>query len=34
LDGKDAVEVLSKFADHGLCNGWFLGKPGWEYVAA
>ncbi|MBI4744840.1 MAG: U32 family peptidase [Actinobacteria bacterium] len=33
-DGKEAVEILNKFADHGLCNGWFLGKPGWEYVAA
>jgi collagenase-like PrtC family protease len=34
LDSKEAVTTLSDFAEHGLSNGWFLGKPGWEYTAA
>ena len=34
MDKKAAAEKLKNFAEHGLSNGWFLGKPGWEYIAA
>lgn len=34
IDAKDAVNMLGVYAPLGLSNGWFLGKPGWQYVAA
>ncbi len=34
IDKKEAVKMLDAYAEHGLSNGWFLGKPGWEYIAA
>lgn len=34
VDKKEAVEMLKVYAPHGLSNGWFLGKPGWQYIAA
>ncbi|MBI5789251.1 MAG: U32 family peptidase [Candidatus Schekmanbacteria bacterium] len=34
LTAKTGGEQLVSYAPHGVCNGWFLGKPGWEYVAA
>jgi len=34
LGNKEAADMLSAYAPHGLSNGWFLGKPGWQYTAA
>jgi collagenase-like PrtC family protease len=34
IDKKEAVNSLNAYAPYGLSNGWFLGKPGWEYIAA
>lgn len=27
-----ALEALKRYAPEGISNGWFYGKPGWEYV--
>ena len=32
LSASGAVKRLRKFAPEGISNGWFYGKPGWEYV--
>ena len=32
LSPSEAVNGLRKFAPEGISNGWFYGKPGWEYV--
>jgi collagenase-like PrtC family protease len=33
-DAKAGLERLAAYAPSGLCNGWFWGRAGWEYVAA
>lgn len=36
IDGRiertEALETLKLYAPEGISNGWFYGKPGWEYV--
>lgn len=32
-NSKEALEELSEYAPHGLCNGWFWGEAGWKYIA-
>lgn len=34
MGGAEAVERLRVLAPAPLCNGWFFGKPGYEYVNA
>ncbi len=32
LSPQDALQTLKLYAPEGISNGWFYGKPGWEYV--
>ncbi|MBI5192191.1 MAG: U32 family peptidase [Nitrospirae bacterium] len=32
MSGQEALEILKLYAPEGISNGWFYGKPGWEYV--
>ena len=32
LSPQEALETLKLYAPEGISNGWFYGKPGWEYV--
>lgn len=32
LSPQNALETLRMYAPEGIGNGWFYGKPGWEYV--
>lgn len=34
LPAKVGLERLTPYASSGVCNGWFLGKAGWEYVVS